>query len=152
MVLPYIIPPKRLIGRKIAGSSIFLSSFKASSRAQNRIPSTIARTPVFFPGVARLSNSCVENSFASTEKIASLTREHLTTVQVAGVRPESAHSLIPCGALIEVALAASRKCSEIMLIVHSFVATRFARVSFALEKPPANPMVKSGGSWLITCV
>lgn len=38
------------------------------------------------------------------------------------------------------------KCSEMMLMVHSLVAARLASVSFAFEKPPANPMVKSGGS------
>lgn len=51
---------------------------------------------------------------------------------------------------MEVALAASRKCSEMMLMVHSRVAARLRRVSFALEKPPAKPMVKRGGSWLMT--
>ncbi len=37
-------------------------------------------------------------------------------------------------------------------MVHSFVAERLRRVSFALEKPPAKPMVKRGGSWFMTWV
>ena len=35
-------------------------------------------------------------------------------------------------------------------MVHSFVDSRLRKVSFALEKPPAKPMVKRGGSWLMT--
>ncbi len=35
-------------------------------------------------------------------------------------------------------------------MVHSFVAARLRSVSLALEKPPAKPMVKRGGSWFIT--
>ena len=34
-------------------------------------------------------------------------------------------------------------------MVHSWVETRLVRVSLALERPPANPMVRSGGSWLM---
>ncbi len=37
-----------------------------------------------------------------------------------------------------------------MLMVHSRVAIRFRSVSLALEKPPAKPTVKIGGSWLTT--
>ena len=47
---------------------------------------------------------------------------------------------------MEVALAASSMCSERMLMLHSRVAARLRRVSLALEKPPAKPMVKRGGS------
>ena len=51
---------------------------------------------------------------------------------------------------MEVALAASRKCSETMLRVHSWVADRLRRVSLELAKPPVKPRVKMGGSWLMT--
>lgn len=40
-----------------AGSMMFRWSLTASSRTQKRVPSIMARTPVFLPGVARLSNS-----------------------------------------------------------------------------------------------
>ena len=95
VVLPYVIPPSLLIGLKIAGSMMFFSSLIASSLTQNLTPSTIANTPVFFPGVALDSNSCVENSFPSMEKMASLTRLGFTSLDGAGVRPVSAHSLMP---------------------------------------------------------
>lgn len=147
-----MIPPSLLIGRRTPGSMIFLSSLIASSLTQNRTPSMIASTPVFLPLVALLSNSCVLNSFPSTEKTASLTLDGLTSVQGAGVRPVSAHSEVPNGALMEQALAASMKCSEIMFIVHSFVEVRLARVSFAFENPPAKPTMNSGGSWFMTWV
>ena len=94
-VLPYMIPPNLLIGLKIPGSIIFLSSLIASSLTQNLTPSTIASTPVFFPGVARLSNSCVLCNFPSMLKTASFTLEHFTSVQGAGVRPERGHSETP---------------------------------------------------------
>ena len=51
---------------------------------------------------------------------------------------------------MEEALAASMKCSEIILTVHSLVERRLARVSLALERPPANPIVRSGGSWFMS--
>ena len=88
----------------------------ASSRAQKRNPSTMASTLVFFPGVALLSNSFVSTSLASIEKTASLTREGLISVHGAGWSPVKAHSEMPYGALIEQALAASMKCSEMMFI------------------------------------
>lgn len=65
-------------------------------------------------------------------KTASCTREHDTDLHGAGVRPESAHSETPYGEFMAVLLAASRKCSLMMLIVHSRVATRLRSVSFAL--------------------
>ena len=133
VVLPYVIPPKRLIGFRIAGSIAFLSSLIASSLAQNRVPSMIARTPVFFPGVALLSNSFVSISLPSIEKIASLTREAFTVVHGAGCNPDIAHSEMPYGAFIEVELAASTKCSEMTLITHSFVSMRFFRLSLAFS-------------------
>lgn len=79
-------------------------------------------------------------------KTDSWTREHLTSVQGAGCRPESAHSEIPKGALMDVLFAASMKCSEMIFMVHSPVSTRFRSVSLAFEKPPANPTMKIGGS------
>lgn len=87
---------------------IFLSSLIASSLTQNLTPSMIANTPVFLPGVALLSNSVVDNNFPSILKMASFTREGLTSVQGAGVRPLNDHSDVPYGAFILVALAASR--------------------------------------------
>lgn len=108
---PYVMPPKRAMGRRIyfsqystqsgdhlqltAGSIKFRSSLIESSRAQNLTPSMTASTPVFFPGVALLSNSCVFMSLPSTLKIASLTLLALTSLQGAGVRPVSAHSDTP---------------------------------------------------------
>lgn len=53
---------------------------------------------------------------------------------------------------MEVALAASRKCSEIMFRVHSEVSRRLRRVSLARERPPAKPIVKRGGSWFMRLV
>lgn len=47
---------------------------------------------------------------------------------------------------MDVLFAASRICSEIMLILHSFVSIRFLSVSFALSKPPAKPKMNRGGS------
>lgn len=44
------------------------------------------------------------------------------------------------------------KCSLMMLMVHSLVASRLRRVSLALEKPPEKPTVKRGGSWFTTLV
>ncbi len=34
-------------------------------------------------------------------------------------------------------------------MVHSWVERRLVRVSLALEIPPANAMVRSGGSWFM---
>lgn len=99
-----------------SGSMRFFSSLIASSLAQNRIPSMMASTPVFFPGETLLSNSFVSTSFASTENTDSLTRDALIFVHGAGRNPVSAHSDIPWGALIEVLFAASTKCSEMMLM------------------------------------
>lgn len=93
--LPYVIPPSRLIGLSTVGSSKVFSLLIASSLAQNLVPSMIARTPVFLPGVARLSNSFVSISLPSMEKIASLTREALTVVHGAGCNPEIDHSDTP---------------------------------------------------------
>lgn len=95
VVRPYAIPPNRLIGLNTAGSTMLRSGLTASSRTQNRTPSTTASTPVFFPGVARLSNSCVLSSRPSTLKTASWTREHATAPQGAACRPESDHSDTP---------------------------------------------------------
>lgn len=81
---------------------------------------------------------------------------------------------------MEVAFAASMKCSEMMFRqpvrrqsvcrefdvvvgegvgqgrgkgdVHSPVSTRLRSVSFALSMPPAKPTMKIGGSWLTICV
>ena len=74
---------------------MFLSSLIASSLTQNLTPSIIANTPVFLPGVALLSNSVVENSLPSILNTASFTREGLTSVQGAGVRPLNDHSDVP---------------------------------------------------------
>ena len=94
-VLPYVIPPSRLMGRSIAGSMRFLSSLIASSRTQNLTPSMIANTPVFFPFVARLSNSLVSINLPSMANMLSLTRLQATEVHLAGVNPDKAHSEIP---------------------------------------------------------
>jgi hypothetical protein len=99
---------------------MFLSSLIASSLAQNLTPSTIARTPVFLPGVALLSNSFVSTSFPSIEKIASWTLAALIDLHGAGCKPVSAHSDVPYGEFIEVALAASMKCSEMILMQPKF--------------------------------
>lgn len=90
-----MIPPSRLTGLSTPGSMRFLSSLIASSLTQNLTPSTTANTPVFLPGVALLSNSVVDSSFPSMLKIASLTREALTSVHGAGVRPLKDHSEVP---------------------------------------------------------
>ena len=55
---------------------------------------------------------------------------------------------MPYGALTDVLLAASAKCSETMFIVHSPLSTRFRKVSFAFSKPPANPTINIGGSFV----
>lgn len=133
-----------------AGSIRFLSSLIASSLTQNLVPSIIARTPVFFPGVALLSNSFVLSNLPSIEKMDSFTLLAFTVLHGAGVNPLRLHSLSPYGALIDVALAASMKCSEIMFIVHSFDSFKFRKESLALSNPPAYPTVNSGGSWLMT--
>lgn len=159
-------PPRRPIGRKIFnyrvshqiawstehtemltfGSRILRSSLMASSRAQNLTPSIVAIMPVFFPGDERLSNSFVSSSFPSTEKIASATRAGFTIDDGAGVNPETAHSLTPRGLLIEHALAASMKCSEMILMTHSPESINREIVSFGLSKPPENPTTNMGGS------
>ena len=90
-----MIPPNRLIGFSTIGSIRFLSSLIASSLTQNLTPSTIANTPVFFPGVCLDSNSCVDTNLPSTLNTASFTRDACTALLGAGVRPESAHSEMP---------------------------------------------------------
>ena len=107
------------------------SSLIASSLTWNLRPSIMASTPVFLPGVALLSNSLDSTSLPSIEKTASCTREAVTVEHGAGCRPEMAHSETPYGALIEQALAASTKCSEMTLMTHSPVSFRLRRVSFA---------------------
>jgi hypothetical protein len=115
-----------------------------------------AKIPVFLPGVPLDSNSlrlkgvgrllramaedvgvwaCL-SSFPSMEKTASFTRVALTVEHGAGVSPLRAHSETPYGALMLVALAASMKCSDIMLITHSPVPRRLTSESFALSNPP----------------
>jgi hypothetical protein len=76
------------------------------------------------------------SSFPSIEKTASFTRVVFTVEHGAGVSPLRAHSDTPYGALMLVALAASMKCSDIMLITHSPVPCRLANESFALSNPP----------------
>ncbi|KAL1979967.1 hypothetical protein VTN96DRAFT_4852 [Rasamsonia emersonii] len=141
-------------GRKRRTTSRFtrlFSSLIASSRTQNRVPSMIARTPVFLPALTRLSNSLVSTSLPSTANIDSFTREAWTVEQGAWCSPAIFHSETPYGALTEVALAASTKCSEMMLMTHSPVSVRFFNVSFAFSRDPTKPTANRGGSWLMTC-
>lgn len=114
--LPYVMPPIRPTGRRTcpssqlcvwlrgierpwptSGSMRFFSSLTASSRAQKFTPSRIARTPVFFPGVAglRLSNSLTSCRWHSVAKTDSFTRGGLTMRDGAGCSPLISHSLTP---------------------------------------------------------
>lgn len=65
------------------------------------------------------------------EKTDSATRGAEMSLQGVGWRPERTHSEVPYGLFMDVLFAASRMCSEMMFMLHSFVSKIFLSVSLA---------------------